>query len=699
MKKRLTVGVVALLLVILLTGCKPYICPPSFLEQPLLSAPADYSVVTSLTPNLSWTFPKVIYPPNNQNFTVCIPEFYKVELKKGPFYNNSLGGEISGLTNSYVPSTLQAGRSYRWYVIPKSKGELGPASASRIFFTGDVCETELLAAPLPASPYNGADIAELLPSLIWEYSEECRPEGYRIDLSTEPLFADTSLAGGTGNSDTIWSPASPLADCTRYYWKVAAINDTTLGPASATFTFRTNLGACGPDVGVPGSTISGNVWADLCSAPDAGPLPVTLPVGCVPSGSGATANGILDAGEPGIANVLVRLGSGACPSSDKGVTFTDENGDFSFDGIPGGEYCVSIDATENVDVLLPGQWTYPVPSAPNAAGAFQSMTVADGDAEVNVNFGWHYKNGTKYSSISGVVWNDECPVTSESYTGLPPIGCVKGYWGNVYADGIRQPTEHGIAGVSVVAFAGNCGSTTPLTVHAVTHTDTQGNYHFLLPLEGTWKDYCISIDAADPSNTPVMHSGRWTYDLIPFANKHNWDNIQIHGGETLTRDWGWDFVDILSVVNPTLIPELTFPGLDLPDDAYCYVGPSFDYRAFLLLPKGSHFSILGIDPTGNWYMIDPDEEYTTPTDRTSTPTPVSLTRCWVPKRNSSASGDLSYLGVFSGPRFTPTPTPTVTPRPQTKSCSEYQDPKSCQEADCYWHNYMTHEGGYCSDTP
>jgi hypothetical protein len=84
-----------------------------------------------------------------------------------------------------------------------------------------------------------------MPMLIWDYPDPCVPQGYRIDLSTDSTFADTSLSGGTGNPSTRWFPGDDLTDCTTYYWRVAAINGTTLGPFSITRNFMVNVsGAC-----------------------------------------------------------------------------------------------------------------------------------------------------------------------------------------------------------------------------------------------------------------------------------------------------------------------------------------------------------------------------------------------------------------------------------------------------------------------
>jgi hypothetical protein len=122
---------------------------------------------------------------------------------------------------------------------------LGPPAGYDYFFTGPMCDTAALAAPNLLQPANGAIINELDPSLIWQYPDACLPQGYRVDLSTDPTFADTSLSGGTGNPSTRWGPANPLTNCTVYYWKITPINDTTLGPASGVFSFTTQApGIC-----------------------------------------------------------------------------------------------------------------------------------------------------------------------------------------------------------------------------------------------------------------------------------------------------------------------------------------------------------------------------------------------------------------------------------------------------------------------
>jgi hypothetical protein len=74
----------------------------------------------------------------------------------------------------------------------------------------------------------------------------CSPQQFWIDLSTDPAFSTGSPWFET--SVTAWavSPADPLSDCTRYYWRVAEMNGSTRGPLSATYSFLTDeSGSCG----------------------------------------------------------------------------------------------------------------------------------------------------------------------------------------------------------------------------------------------------------------------------------------------------------------------------------------------------------------------------------------------------------------------------------------------------------------------
>jgi hypothetical protein len=220
-------------------------CPTSSLQAPVLASPDMWAVVDSLSPSLSWSYPN----------PACNPQGYAIDLKTGPFFSDHLGGGTGNPSTSWSPgSPLQPGKEYAWGVQAINGTTLGPYAGSRYFFTGPMCETDTLAAPTLLQPANGAAVTELEPSLIWQYPDPCLPQGYRVDLSTDMTFADTSLSGGTGNPSTRWGPAHPLADCTVYFWKITPINNTTLGPESGLFSFSTNASGTCPTPTPPGPT-------------------------------------------------------------------------------------------------------------------------------------------------------------------------------------------------------------------------------------------------------------------------------------------------------------------------------------------------------------------------------------------------------------------------------------------------------------
>lgn len=258
--------------------------------------------------------------------------------------------------------------------------------------TKPTCPTDGLLAPVLVSPADSGTTTSLSPTLIWAYPDStCNPEGYRIDLSTDETFADTSLSGGTGNPSTEWAPGSDLQACQVYYWRVAAINDTTLGPFSESHSFRVDTtGDCPPIAPPPSASISGIVWHDLCAVPTESVD--TPPAGCVAlPGGGFAANGIREPGEPGIQGVEVRLHFGACADPVVATQTTSVIGEYTFDGILAfGPHCVSVDALSaiNEPILIPGSWTFPSGASGSLASASANL---ESGSSVEQDFGWDHQ--------------------------------------------------------------------------------------------------------------------------------------------------------------------------------------------------------------------------------------------------------------------------------------------------------------------
>jgi hypothetical protein len=139
---------------------------------------------------------------------------------------------------------------------------------------------------------------------------------------------------------------------------------------------------------MPGS-ISGVFWHDLC---DNSYQTVTPPEGCVGDSFQGSfhANGIFEPGEPGIEGVEVTLGVGICPAKGVDVVMTGSLGEYQFENLVPGVYCVAVNNGSSHNALLePGMWTYPKADGGLGVG-WITVTVGDGEDVQGVNFGWDY---------------------------------------------------------------------------------------------------------------------------------------------------------------------------------------------------------------------------------------------------------------------------------------------------------------------
>lgn len=134
--------------------------------------------------------------------------------------------------------------------------------------------------------------------------------------------------------------------------------------------------------------IAGRVWHDRCGVSgEAGGLPTPSP-GCIQRPDGSyVANGVREAGEPGLVGVLVNLGQGDCPATGLASTITASEGRYQFSGLSPGTYCVSVDEAGaiNSSILVPGLWT-----RPPEVGQI-TIVLSAGEQLSEINFGWDYQ--------------------------------------------------------------------------------------------------------------------------------------------------------------------------------------------------------------------------------------------------------------------------------------------------------------------
>lgn len=144
-----------------------------------------------------------------------------------------------------------------------------------------------------------------------------------------------------------------------------------------------------PTTPEPGSgAIGGVVWEDFCVNSNPG-------AGCVESVDAGlfVGDGAFDALDVAWAGITIGLANGACPGDGTVPTnvletaVTDEDGLYLFDGLDTGTYCIFMDALspENVDFLIPGNWTWPAQGV-----GYYSFILDPGEQALDLDFGWDY---------------------------------------------------------------------------------------------------------------------------------------------------------------------------------------------------------------------------------------------------------------------------------------------------------------------
>ncbi len=140
-------------------------------------------------------------------------------------------------------------------------------------------------------------------------------------------------------------------------------------------------------------SIRGILWHEICkyAGGEAGE-PLVLGQGCVQWGTAVEEfgpNQLKDSFESGWAGVTLHLGSGACPAIGLATAITNASGEYQFEGVSAGTYCVSYNnLTDGNDVILiPGAPTFP---ARGDDGFFTTINLSATEEKI-VNFGYAWQ--------------------------------------------------------------------------------------------------------------------------------------------------------------------------------------------------------------------------------------------------------------------------------------------------------------------
>jgi hypothetical protein len=384
-QKTLLYLIICLIGLLLAAGCTP-VCTHEELDLHTIfdQQPNDGAISSSLNPTFTWG-----YTPT------CNPYQFRIETSKnvsGP----GITYYVNGTEREYTVGTAwDPGSKYYWRIYTISSDDyLGPVTEEYILYTGPMCPSSTPLAPVLDYPADGEFISPIKEYLDidfhWHYPGDCLPSSYIYEFATDPNFQNILESGQTADHNQFVGLSFP--DCTTIYWHVAAVNGTQTGPFSDTHSFSWIWDpTCwmnhypSDDIAI----IRGRVYQDNCD--QTGLIlanPLLLHQGCVNTTKfGVIGNGSKDPGEPGLHEVQVNLGAGACPSIGLDSFSTWTTGQYKFTVLTPGVYCLSISKEQHIDGknLEDGLWTQPPTT--NTVAEY-TITLGPGFHQVQRFFGW-----------------------------------------------------------------------------------------------------------------------------------------------------------------------------------------------------------------------------------------------------------------------------------------------------------------------
>jgi len=230
MSKRLVFALV--LMALTLFGLSA--CSPCDMVAPDLISPDWREVLDPSSASLNWYY----------SDSSCTPDNFEVILSKDNSYSVvEHSGIVSGSSSTWTPPVLDDAEEYFWRVRAVDSGDNGPWSTElRSFFTGPICSAgDLVFPPSLTYPPSGGFFDRSYDSLEWEWQiNACIPESYRIEVSMDSGFVDTTYNGGTGTPGTRWGFGSTPPAATQFWWRVSAFADGVWGSPSAVHSFFTD---------------------------------------------------------------------------------------------------------------------------------------------------------------------------------------------------------------------------------------------------------------------------------------------------------------------------------------------------------------------------------------------------------------------------------------------------------------------------
>lgn len=172
-------------------------------------------------------------------------------------------------------------------------------------------------------------------------------------------------------------------------------------------------------------------------------------------------NGVQDAGEPGIANVVVQLYD-ATGTTLIASTLTDSSGGYLFTGLMPNTYVVKVDTTS----MEPGLAENPTGDPDGLFDNQTSATVVAGQEFLTADFGYN--------------WSSPCETDTPGTGDCPqPTGAIGDrLWIDSNGDGVQDPDEAGLPGIPVALWYDANSDGIVETLYGSTTTGAAGDYIF-----------------------------------------------------------------------------------------------------------------------------------------------------------------------------------------------------------------------------
>ncbi|MEM6696969.1 MAG: SdrD B-like domain-containing protein, partial [Bacteroidota bacterium] len=311
------------------------------------------------------------------------------------------------------------------------------------------------------------------------------------------LDEDYAMGAGTGADGEAPSGVNPSATTPKYVISVdinqAVFTNNDLAPTQADATTSANDPSNDSDdfngvVAIPiqGSQNTSAVDPSTDEAAEAG-----YDFGLIESPLGAIGNyvwidensdGFQDEGEPGIPNVGVVLKDATGTPLD--TTYTDSDGKYLFPDLPAGTYFVDVlDGTGGTDSTLPNAGLSQTTIFTNVTDADMDGTSDEGDLgnkdhTTNANGYQIDLAGGEENLTADFGYNYNPTDDVNNPMGSPVAAIGDRVWIDSDGDGVQDPNEVGVSGVTITLFEDADGDGAYDDVVGTTMTDENGYYLF-----------------------------------------------------------------------------------------------------------------------------------------------------------------------------------------------------------------------------